>query len=350
MFITRIFRNRHAGALTALLLAPVHFTHAAEGPKAEESRAATEKKLESAQQRLDAAAREVADLSMSLSDGVMRGPMHFAGLSRQRAVLGVGIGRGDAGQADGVEIVSVSPGGSAAQAGLQVGDVLTEVNGKALVQKGDDSPHRQLLTVMRDVKPGDKLNVRYRRGNKALSTTVVAAAPADRMFNMALPMEGLAQRFENFPRLGFMHSDGVFGSAEMVALTPKLGQYFGTEKGLLVVRAPGDDRLKLEEGDVVVDIDGRVPESAAHAARILGSYEAGEKLQLNVLRMKKRVTLAVDVPSQPAGGMNGRRTEGPRFMPAPPGAPMPGSGPGPGSMPPPPGVRGSVVLRSDDSV
>ncbi len=30
---------------------------------------------------------------------------------------------------------------------------------------------------------------------------------------------------------------GVFGSAELVPLTPKLGQYFGTDKDLLVVRA-----------------------------------------------------------------------------------------------------------------
>ena len=35
-----------------------------------------------------------------------------------------------------------------------------------------------------------------------------------------------------------MRGEGVFGSAELVPMTPKLGQYFGTRHGLLVVRAP----------------------------------------------------------------------------------------------------------------
>ena len=99
-----------------------------------------------------------------------------------------------------------------------------------------------------------------------------------------------------------MRGEGVFGSAELVPLTPKLGQYFGTEKGLLVVRAPADSRLKLEDGDVIVDIDGRTPASPSHAFRILGSYQPGEKLKLNVLRMKKRMTFEITIPETAARG------------------------------------------------
>ncbi len=100
--------------------------------------------------------------------------------------------------------------------------------------------------------------------------------------------------------LAMMRAVGVFGSAELVPLTPKLGQYFGAEKGLLVVRAPADSRLKLEDGDVIVDIDGRTPTSPTHAFRILGSYQAGEQLKLGVLRMKKRMTFDVTIPDDPA--------------------------------------------------
>jgi hypothetical protein len=98
------------------------------------------------------------------------------------------------------------------------------------------------------------------------------------------------------PQFAFARAEGVFGSAELVSLTPKLGQYFGTDKGLLVVRAPSDSRLKLEDGDVIVDIDGRTPANPAHAFRILGSYQPGEQLKLNVLRQKKRMTFEVTVP------------------------------------------------------
>jgi hypothetical protein len=75
-----------------------------------------------------------------------------------------------------------------------------------------------------------------------------------------------------------------------------LGQYFGTDKGLLVVRAPDDSRLKLEEGDVLLDIDGRTPSSPSHALRILSSYQGGEKLRLNVMRAKKKQSFEITVP------------------------------------------------------
>jgi S1-C subfamily serine protease len=47
---------------------------------------------------------------------------------------------------------------------------------------------------------------------------------------------------------------------------------------------------------VIVAIDGREPSSAAHATRILRSYQRGEKLSLKVLREKKSATLEVTLP------------------------------------------------------
>ena len=71
-------------------------------------------------------------------------------------------------------------------------------------------------------------------------------------------------------------------------MTPKLGQYFGTDKGLLVVRAPATPGMRLDEGDVILSIDGRTPENPRHAFRILGSYEPDEKVKVDVLRQRKR--------------------------------------------------------------
>ena len=280
----------------------------AKDEKKEESRAEMEQKLEAAQKRLDAAAREVADLSMSLSDHVVPHMRAFAGVRMQRAMLGVNLGpRHEAGPDDGVEIASVSPGGAAEKAGLKADDVLLELNGKSLKGEGDASPREKLLAAMGEVKPGDKVSVRYRRAGKASTVSVVAEEPADRLFVRKFgPGMGA---MEHMPFMAFGRIDGVFGSAELVPLTPKLGQYFGTEKGLLVVRAPDDSRLKLEDGDVILDIDGRTPKSASHALRILGSYQAGEKLKLNVLRARKPLTFDVTVPEstweKPLGMLHG---------------------------------------------
>jgi S1-C subfamily serine protease len=316
-----------------------------------QSQAELERKLADARKRLDEAAREVANLSMSLSDDMvphMRGAFGTVmGGGPPRAVLGINMGSDDA-KSDGVEVVSVSPGGAAAEAGLKGGDVLTDINGTALKRDGDASAREKLIVAMRKVKPGDTVAVSYRRDNKVLKASLTAQPLRDMFFTQAMPpMAGIAA-MPRMPDFVFMRGEGVFGSAELVPMTPKLGQYFGTETGLLVVRAPDDSRLKLEDGDVIMDIDGRTPSNASHALRILSSYQAGEKLKLNILRAKKRMSFEVTVPQDTfEKRLNGPRMErgfmrfgpGPTIeaVPAMPGAPGFGvEGVGPITVPAPP--------------
>jgi hypothetical protein len=305
-------------AASALLAGAHSYGAASEKPKDEKSTASeadARKKLVDAQRRLDDAAREVADLSMQLSgDGMTR--MYTLGRS-QRALLGINLG-GERRSEDGVEVASVSPGGPAADAGLKGGDLLLELNGKSLKRDGETWPREKLLALMRDVEPGAKVNVSYRRENKVAKATLTAQSATDWMrsfrFEHGLADGGPEKVTRQF---AFMHTDGMFGSAELAPLTPKLGEYFGTEKGLLVVRAPSDSRLQLEDGDVILDIDGRVPANPSHALRILGSYQSGEKLKLNVMRAKKRVAFEVTIPEE---GPNVRFKKSRVFLP---GAPVP---------------------------
>lgn len=347
-------------SLLALVLSPAMSPAMSTEPakKPEPSRAELQQKLEAAQKRLDTAAREVADLSMSLSDEFMPTFMLFDGSSPQRAVLGVNIGSSaNSERDDGIEIVSVSPGGAAAEAGLKAGDVLTEANGKPLKRDGGEPPRTKLLAAMRDVAPEEKVTVKYLRDGKSASTSVVAQPVSRRMFSMAAPampavpgmpvppMPFAGTRVDSIPGFAFMRADGVFGAAELVPLTPKLGQYFGVDKGLLVVRAPSDARLKLEEGDVIVDIDGRVPSSPVHALRILGSYQAGEQLKLKVLRMKKPLSFDITIPED----TRERRLDRSRFGPDPDVDVM--IAPASGARPAPP-TTNTVILnsKSDDPV
>jgi hypothetical protein len=285
-----------------------------------------EQKLEAARKRLSEAAREVAELNMQISaDAMPRVARIFSGQA-SRAVLGVNIGGAE--RKDGVEVVSVSPGGPAAEAGLKAGDVIVELKGKSLKQSGNDSPREKLLEIMRSADPEEKIALRYVRDGKTTAATVVAR-PVGNFFTMPAMTARIGGGVPNF---AFFRADGVFGSAELVPITPKLGQYFGTDKGLLVVRAP-DSRFQLDEGDVIVDIDGRVPSNASHAFRILGSYQAGEKVKLNVLRMKKRMTVDVTIPEDERWEQRFERSRfiappplpGDVVMPAPAPAPMPGT-------------------------
>jgi C-terminal processing protease CtpA/Prc len=297
-------RARAAVLALAALLATSTVIAAEVEKKDAESQAETERKLEDARRRLDAAAREVAELTMSISETAVPSIRHFTRAGVPRAMLGINLGpRGGEEPREGVKIASVSPGGAAETAGLKAGDVLLSIGDKQLKAEADLSAREVLMQAMGEVKAGDKVKLRYRRDKKEATATVTAEAPMDRIWTRPLAVRGMTAPgiAMPFPQpLAMMRAVGVFGSAELVPLTPKLGQYFGAEKGLLVVRAPADSRLKLEDGDVIVDIDGRTPTSPTHAFRILGSYQAGEQLKLGVLRMKKRMTFEVTIPEDPA--------------------------------------------------
>jgi hypothetical protein len=114
-----------------------------------------------------------------------------------------------------------------------------------------------------------------------------------------MPKEPLAPEIvERFKmEFGFPWAGSGLGDLELVKLNAGLGHYFGTDTGLLVVAAPKSDAFKLRDGDVIQTIDGREPKDVRHALRILGSYQPGEKLQLGIMRDKKKVTVDVEMPA-----------------------------------------------------
>lgn len=307
-------------SLSALLLAASATTFAADEPAAD-----AEKRLEEAQKRLEDAAREIAELSGRASMAHLPDRMVFLGRNPNRAALGIVIGSGSDKQSDeGVAVLSVSPGGPAADAGIKAGDVIVELNGKSLKGDKDDSPREKLLTEMGKLSPGDEATVRYLRDGKSATTKIKVerlARDEIRMRRFELPdMDHLRDRRDLETFRVFAGPRGPLGDLELVALTPKLGQYFGTDKGLLIVRAPNDKDIKLEDGDVLLDIDGRAPSDPGHAFRILRSYQPGEKLTLNVLRQRKKVSVPVTLPDRPE---RSRRAPPPPAPRAPAPAPSP---------------------------
>ncbi len=257
-----------------------------------------ERQLRQAQEQLDRSAHEVADLSMKLSAQPwfdMEPPMT---LGLPQVVLGINIGGAKSDGADGAAIVSVSPGGPADLAGLKANDVIVSFNGTPLNTQAGSSPRQRLLTLMHGVKPGAAVPLEYRRDGKVQKAQIV---PQNLSAFMTVDheMRDMGRGMREFNIAMRRESDG-FGSAELCSLSPALGRYFGTDKGLLVVRAPRDERLQLQDGDVIMDIDGRVPNGASHAAQILNSYRAGEKFKLHIMRQQKRVELLIDMPENAA--------------------------------------------------
>jgi S1-C subfamily serine protease len=290
-------------SILTLLTASVHAADTSDPEEA--SREQMERKMEQAEKRLEQSAREISELSMQLSG------QPWMGFGASRALLGINVGAptGTADRTGGVRILSVSPGGPADAAGLKANDVIVSFQGKEL--KGDQThtPRQQLLALMRNIAPDSPVAVEFQREGKLQKTQIVPKSLTGFVDeSVARGLQGLGESLKGLDSLkdlgsmmGIRDSSG-FGSAEFVDLTPDLGRYFGTSKGLLVVRAPKDQRLELQDGDVILDIDGRVPTSGSHALQILNSYRAGETLKLHVMRQQKRVELPVEVPADPTHG------------------------------------------------
>jgi S1-C subfamily serine protease len=303
---TRLIGIMAALAAAAALAAPAaNAQPAPEAPPAppaarEEERAAAEARLREAEERLKEAAREIAELSAQVfADTGIAIEREVIGRAR-RAMLGVSIGPvGEPGaREDGVKVLAVTPGGPADAAGIRSGDVLVSLGDTRLDWNGDTSAVDKLLGALRDVEPGTEVEVRYQRDGDEAATKVKVRSwsLAGMPFDMEVLRGMLPPDAPHPPQFARRFMLDAWGDMELVSLTPGLGDYFKTEEGVLVVRAPTDDTLGLQDGDVIVDIAGRKPADPGHVVRILRSYSPGERLVMTVVRKGQRRQLEADIP------------------------------------------------------
>jgi len=265
--------------------------------------ATLEKRLEDAQQRLEAAAREVAELSAEAGGPQAMQQFNYLVSSPRRAMLGVNLGGAEP-SGGGVKVSGVSPGGAAAEAGVKAGDVIVAIDARNV------ATGRDLVAAMEQVEPGQKVALDLRREGKPIKVTVTARPMSPEFLArplmghggfgtlQALPAIPPVPAMEMAHRLHWLLQGWT--DAELVEVTPSLGRYFGTDKGVLVARAPSNGALGLQDGDVIVSIGGREPQSAPHAMRILRSYQPGESVEIRILRDRKAQTLKSNIPEAAA--------------------------------------------------
>lgn len=223
----------------------------------------------------------------------------------KKAFMGIILGTEKERTSKGVYVLDVSDGGAAQKAGLQRGDVITAMDGESLAPDESHGAAKKLGMILRRHKPGDSIKLTYLRDGEPRELSMVLGGRPVMSFNIDLESgdETYSMHFDSSEHgkhkrktTKMIGADARrWGELELFELNTQLAEYFGNEKGTLVVFA-GDNKLKLRGGDVVIDIDGRQTRSPAQTWRILSSYDSGEALKLNIRRKGERETLSITSP------------------------------------------------------
>jgi serine protease Do len=177
----------------------------------------------------------------------------------------------------GAVVAQVSPGGAAAKAGVEPGDVIIQFNGRPI--KNND----ELVRMVVATKPGTSVGVRVLR-NKQEKTLTLTVDELDLEAEQTTTRR-TPQNDQDPPE---EHGAGGFGLT-LENVTPQLARRLrlpSGQTGAVVsdVDPDGPSGPFLRQGDVILSVNGRSVSSASEAARELQKIEAGHIAQMRVWR------------------------------------------------------------------
>jgi len=185
------------------------------------------------------------------------------------------------------EVVEDSP---AEQAGLKKKDVIVKYKGKKVTDAGE------LTTWVLETKPGEEVRLEIiRDGEKKKPKIVIGKQP--KSYSLLY-----GEDWDFTPGRKSLYFGGKRGYLGVVleGLSEQLGDYFGVKdgEGALISEVEEDspaEKAGLEAGDVIVKIDGEEVEDPGDVVEVVTDKEKGDKVEVEVLRDKKKKTFSVEV-------------------------------------------------------
>lgn len=202
----------------------------------------------------------------------------------------------------GWKVITVIPDSGAAQAGLQEGDFIVEVDGQKTDADGID-----LKNLTKQAKAGEESTFKIiREGkNETLKITPQKRLLSDAVLPPLPPMPPSAEGAYEIislsgddsmtPHVMMRHQklqDWLGDKHQLIAVNQGLESYFGTDKGVLIVNVDKDNKLALTEGDVILSINGEQVTTPKQAVKALLALKLTEGFNIEVMRKKEKISIA----------------------------------------------------------
>ncbi|MEK6566797.1 MAG: PDZ domain-containing protein [Bacteroidota bacterium] len=214
----------------------------------------------------------------------------------QRGWLGVSIRDVDSKTAkknnlklsEGAYVTDVQEKSPAAVAGLEEGDVVTDVNGRAIYDADD------LGKAIRRFEPGAKVTVTaLRRGEKKTFQVTVGKMPKQRGFAF-----GFSRNAAPMIHMFRTSSSGL----HFRDLNKQLGDYFGTPEGEGVLVEEVETKSAAEKagfkaGDVILKFGKRTIDDVEDIWKAMDAYREDEKVDVEVLRKGAKKNMSLELES-----------------------------------------------------
>ncbi len=262
--------------LLCLMIQPV-------AAQAEEGGAASdfERGIEEARRQLDDAAQRIKELYTQ---------KYGHGKSGKRAMLGILLG--DHTADDGVEIVGVTPGGGAEAAGMQAGDVIVQIGDLSLADT--PGPMRGLTRYMKDVDPGDEVQVEFIRGGESQNVAITTRSKGAHVSKI---MDNIDFEFFDVSGLDEMpvvikkvlHQQAPV-SDKLMAVDGDLAHYFDVDAGVVVLEPAAESKLKA--GDVLLKVGDVEISDLKSAHAVLGGIDGQAEVQVKRRGKRREVQVA----------------------------------------------------------
>ena len=185
------------------------------------------------------------------------------------------------------EVVEDSP---AEEAGIKQKDIIIKYKGKKVTDTGD------LTTWVLETKPGEEVRLEIIRDGKNKKPKVIIGK-LPKSYSL---LRGEDWDFTPGPQSFYFGGKRGYLGVVLEGLSEQLGTYFGVKdgEGALISEVEEDspaEKAGLEAGDVIVKIDGEEIEDPGDVVEVVVDKEKGDKVELEVLRNKKKKTFNVEV-------------------------------------------------------